>query len=231
MNNDDDNMDDAERAIADRLAKLGRAPVDASGLKCRLDAKIDEEATKPRESGDASPRARRWRVPLAWAALVLIGVGVAAFLWLQPSDRPRTITPVELASIHEHYHEGGNSPTAVTSVGEANTVMAQKWAAAPRFPDVKGAVVEACCLYELPGCRVACLHLKSKEQNVTVVVGNARDLHLSGTEDVQLEGQTLAVGGAGSINVVSPPDPERFIALVSTLPRADLARLATSLRH
>ncbi len=232
MNDNDDNIDDAERAIAERLAKLGRMPVDASGLKSRLEAKIDEAANKIREAADAAiPRARRWRVPLACAALVLIGVGATAFLWLQTSDRPHILTPDELAIIHEHYHEGGKSLTAVTSVSEANAVMSKKWAAAPRFPEMEGTVVEACCLYELRDFRVACLHLKSQNQNVTVVVGNIRDLRLSDMEDVQLQGQKLAVGGAGLVNIVSPPDPERIIALVSNLPQADLVKLTASLHY
>ena len=232
MNEEDDNLDDVDRAITDRLAKLGREPVDTSGLKNRLDKLLDEESPAPDGTANAAiPYPSRRRIPLAWAALVLIGAILAAFLWLQTSNRPFEITPVKLADIHDHYHEHGNALTPVGSVDEANRQMTLQWASAPGFPEIEGASIDTCCLYELPNCRVACMHLKSKGQEVTVVVGNARDIKLSGMQLVQSDGRHLAIGASGPVNVVSPSDPDRFIALVSRMPSAELADLAKGLRR
>jgi len=232
MNEDDNNLDDADRAITDRLAKLGRKPVDTSGLKSRLDKLIDKEsAALDRPTNTAIPRPVRWRVPLALAALILIGASLAAFYWLQSSSPPFEITPIDLASIHDHYHEHGQSLTAVDNVGDANMQMTRQWASAPKFPEIEGTSIDACCLYDLTNCRVACMHIKSNGQDVTVVVGNARDLRLSGTQLVQANGLQLAVGASGPINIVSPSDPDRFIALVSRMPSDELKKLATNLRR
>ena len=236
MNDNDDNLDEADRAIADRLAKLGRAPVDTSGLKSRVESLLDKESNGASDPVIGTvPAARRWRVPVAWAALFLVGAVLAAFLWLQPASQPTgqpyTITPVELANIHAHYHEHGKSLTAVKNVGDANAEMIKQWAGAPRFPELAGIDIETCCLYELSSCRVTCLHLKSNGHDVTLVVGNARDLRLSDAQVVQSQGRQLTVGTAGSVHVVSPSDPERFVALVSSMPRADLTNLALTLRH
>lgn len=229
MKDNADNMDEGDREVVDRLAQLGRAPVDATDLKSRLEVLIDIEERPSSQLNMTMPLKKSWRVPLGWAAIVLISSSMAAYVLLTSNHTLNVVTPADLVRIHEHYHEKGMMLKSVNNVGDANSEMARQWASAPPFPVLEGAEIEACCLNELCGCRVACLHLKSNGQNVTMVVGNARDIRLAGTRDVESRGRQLAVAKAQQVNIVSLADPKRFIALISNLPQVDLINLATTI--
>lgn len=225
MADEQNNSEGIDRALEDRLAKLGKAKVDTSRLERKLEAAIP--------GGDSTGFRRIWqrRRFFVLAASLLLAAGVVALVILMRPAGSRIITANELVAIHEHYQEHGESRSSVSTVADANAVLAGKWSDAPHLPDVQGSAIVECCLHHLPDCRVACLHMKTATgSDVTLVVGHVRDLRAPQGNSFVSSGQVFSVHQVGAYHVLATESQNRFVALIADIPIVDLQAIAAAMK-
>ncbi|MBN4061235.1 hypothetical protein JYU15_02240, partial [bacterium AH-315-I18] len=132
--NNPNTEDRLNQATSTRLAELANRPVDTSRLAKQLEQVMRDETEH--EPAVLKMPQRFWR-PTSAAAVILIAVMIG-WMVIQGSSTPAIAAPAGLAQI---YHDVTNelSPHAkVSSIQEANRVLAAQASGAMLVPDLPG---------------------------------------------------------------------------------------------
>ena len=128
-----------DAALARRLARLGRKPVDTEALERRLDAAFmsldDGEQTEPVPLMSPPPhRLGHWLQPAAGLAAMLALV-LTLFFALSTSLPTASAAVVELTDLHRSVEEGRYAVPAAFSIEGVNQLIAEQRSGAAVLPE------------------------------------------------------------------------------------------------
>lgn len=224
MNSDDqEKLDgDFDEAIITRLARLRTMPVDTSRLDKALRSRIPQPQTKPRTF---------WLRPLhAVAASFVLLAALAAVLVLNASSGPALADATQMAQVHEDMVSGRIPVMQVSSIADANRMLAWQAPGTPALPQVPQEHVMACCMKSVHNKKMACVLLKDKDVPVTLAVANAAELKLPAAPMQERNGTTYRVQSVGKLSMVMTERNGKWLCLIGQLPAERLMDLATEVR-
>ena len=202
--NGNDIGDTLDRAVANRLARLGGMPVDTT----RLEHLISAQIPRPR-------RRHRWLRPVQAIAAGLIVLVTLAGVFLTMSGGPVLASTTQMAQMHEDLVAGRTPVMRVSSIEEANKLISEKSPQAPAFPGVPADHVMACCMKDIKNKKVACVLLEHDGVPITLVTANASDMRLPTSPTIQRDGVTYHVQSIGSLSMVMTERHKRWICMIS----------------
>ena len=215
-------LDEAVRA---RLARLATMPVDTSNLERRLRSVMAENG----------PTQDRWRLPQAWrsiaavAAAILVVATVRLFL-TSLGNTPAMAAPMDLARLHAEAIKSDAMTTAVTSVEQANRVLAGQWSDLPQLPAPAPGQLHACCIHDFMDSKVACLILRDGETPLTMVVGHAREFRPAEGRIVERGGRKFTLHEVNGLRMAMMHQDGRFVCLMGEVSEDRLLDIAESLK-
>jgi hypothetical protein len=139
------------------------------------------------------------------------------------------VAAADLARVHREVVEGkGVAP--VTSVDEANRMIAAMAEGLVTVPGVPAAHVHACCMKSVKDKKVACVLLKNEgEEPVTMTVAPADAMKSPRSPTVAVGGVTYHVEKVGDLTMVMTERHGRWVCLVSKAEQGKLIELAGKL--
>lgn len=215
-------LDDAVRA---RLARLATVPVDTSNLERRLRAVMAHNG----------PEYNRWRLPRAWrsltavAAAILVVVTVGLVL-MNLGNTPAMAAPMDLARLHAEAIKSDSMMTVVTSVEQANRVLAGQWSDLPQLPTPTSGQLHACCIHDFMDSKVACLILRDGQTPLTMVVGRAREFRPAEGRTVERGGRKFTLHEVNGLRMAMTHQGDRFVCLMGEVSEDRLLEIAEGLR-
>lgn len=215
-----------EQAVRGRLAKLSTTPVDMSRLAHQLDALMAKStASEP----------QRWCFPMVWrpvsaaAAAVLIAAAIGIIV-ATVGHSPAVAAPGHLAQLHAEAIRSDSMATAVSSVEEANRVLAGQWDDLPSIPIVDTATLHACCIHDFMDDRVVCLVLRDGFEPLTMVVGRARSFRPTKGREVIVGGRKYYIHRVDGLLMAMTQQDSRFVCLMGEVTEDRLLHIVGKLR-
>lgn len=225
MNTREDHHDQLDAATSERLAKLGRRPVDTTAIEQRLNAAMSESRVEP-----VTFHLRRWLSPVAGiAASLLIVVGV--YLAISSGGGQAQAAIVELSQLHHDIVAGRIPLTPAESTEQANAWIAEQAASAPQLPTDLGQVrVQSCCLADVQGDLVAIAVLRVDQKLITLVVADAPNFaHEMGTV-IEIDGRRYFGHELNGVNMMMANNGSRWLCVMGDVSYEALARIAAEAR-
>ena len=167
-------QDRLDRATSARLAKLASRPVDTSELERRLEQALGNDIAQ--EPVKTALRLQAWWRPITAAAAAILIVVTIGWLALDGGASPAMAAPAELAQIHFDVAKGLSPHLEVTSVEEANQLLAKQSNGMVPVPELPGAIRSVLS----PPARIHDADLRLIDldgQLITVAVADGAKLH------------------------------------------------------
>jgi hypothetical protein len=214
--------DEADDALAKRLARLSQRPIDTSRLEPRVKA-IVGAVPSPK-------RLREYITPYqaAAAGLLLVVAVIAVFVAMR--SRPLLASPAELARIHANNAAGEPDAKSVDSIAAAGQVIRSGWAGCPNLPELSLGEVTSCHVHVMGRKRLSCLALQLDGQTVTMAVAHVTDMRLPDAPFVTRDGIHYFVQSHGNTNIVIADRNGVWLCLIASLPSERLVETAATLR-
>lgn len=218
-----------DQATSARLERLAARPVDLTNLQSQLAATIvgDRE-----NQNDRSPLASPWRAwwrPLAGiAAAVLIALTVSLFV-IETSSTPAMAGPATLAQIHFDVVNGLAPSLTVSSVEEANRLLADQANGVVPVPDLPG-VMKSCCLQQIDGATLTCALIEKDGLLITVAIADGAKLHSMHGKTLTRGNRTFIAHTANGINMVMFHHSDRWLCVMGEVEFEALADVAEKIR-
>lgn len=215
-------LDEAMRA---RLSRLASVPVDTSKLKLRLSAAMAEDA----------PAQSQWRLSQVWrpvsavAAAILIVVMVG-FILMSLGNSPAMAAPNDMARLYSEANHSGSMLTPITSIDQANRLLAGQWSDLPQLPAPEAGQLHACCIHDFMDRKVACLILQDGQTPLTLVVGHAREFRPAEGRVVERNGRKFTLHDVNGLRMAMTQQGGTFICLMGDTSEDRLLDLASSLK-
>lgn len=222
------NQDRLEQATAERLAKLAARPVDTSRLEHRLELAIGREMGQQDDDSSLGGSAAWWRPFLGVAAAVLMALSVG-WLVLQPGASTAMAAPAELAKIHYDVINSLTPHHSVSSVEEANQLLADQSAGFVKLPPLPG-LMQSCCLHDLDGETLTCALIERNGELITVAIAPAGDLHAPQGEVLERDGRTYNIHRANGITMVMTTEAERWLCVMGEIDSETLMDVASQIK-
>lgn len=224
---DGSKQDRLEQATVGRLAKLAVRPVDTSRLERRLEIAMGLEADTEDSTPPLGGGAAWWRPIRGIAAAVLITVSVG-WLVLQPGASTAMAAPAELAKIHFEVINSLTPHHLVSSIEEANQLLADQSKGFIELPPLPG-TVQSCCLHELAGQTVTCALIERDGQLITVAIAEANDLRSPEGNTLVHEGRTYTTHKANGIVMVMTNQSGRWLCVMGEIEAETLVEIAAEI--
>lgn len=219
--------DRLDLATAGRLAKLASRPVDTSRLERKLEIAMGLESDGQVNPPPLGGGAAWWRPLLSVAAAVLIAVSVG-WLVLQPGASTAMAAPAELAQIHFEVINSLTPHHLVSSVEEANQLLADQSAGFIELPPLPG-TVQSCCLHEVAGETLTCALIEHDGQLITVAIAEAGDLHSPEGQALERNGRIYTIHKANGITMVMTNESGRWLCVMGEIEAEALVNIATEI--
>lgn len=219
------NEDHFDTELRDRLAALGRRPVDTSKLREQLEARVAVESSSPRQPRRFLPS---WRPLLAAAAAVLLLV--ATSLMLTTGSSVAVASPTQLAGLYRQVVAQSPTNRTVHSILAANRLIAGEAAHTPSLPHQVTGHVSSCCLLRLHGKPIAAVHLKCRGHSVSLMVAYSNAVTFPMGRIVRHAGHRFVVSKDDGLNMVMTHHDKRWLCVASDLSRQQLLDLAAAIR-
>ncbi|HEX8340409.1 MAG TPA: hypothetical protein VF624_05825 [Tepidisphaeraceae bacterium] len=227
MPDNDHEHDDAwDAAVAARLGRLRRIPVDTAPLRGAVAAEMDAAGA----TTDRSWWARTTRPVRAVAASLLLVASVVAVVMLTASSGSVYARADEMAAMHRELVNGNGGVMKVDSVDAAQRALSHQWAMSPDLPDLPEKHVMACCLRKMNNKRIACVLLDDAGTPVSMMVADGGDVKHAATTTLVRGGTTFYVETADDLNMVATQRDGRWVCLIGERSVERLMELAGSLR-
>lgn len=216
---------DPDEAVRTRLAKLANIPEDTSSLERRLqDAMADNPLVRPQWRFS---QAFRPLAAVAAAVVVIVTVGLAL---ISLGNTPAMAAPNDLARLHIETNKVGAMTTPITSIEQANRVLAGQWSDLPQLPASASRQLHACCIHDFMDQKVACLILRDGQTPLTLVLGKAREFRPSEGRIVERDGRKFTLNEVNGVRMVMTQQSGSFVCLMGDVSTDRLLDLAAGLR-
>jgi hypothetical protein len=231
----DNDSERLERATSARLARLGARPVDTTDLERRLERAIAAEVEPDRGNAAGIERPslpaawrRGWRLITSSAAVVLIVVTIG-WLVLDGGTSPAMAAPAELAQIHYDVANGLSPHLKVSSVAEANQLLADQSNGVVPVPELPG-VMMSCCLHQHAGTTLTCALIERDGQLITVAIADGAKLHSPHDKTITRGNRQFVAHTANGINMVMAHAGDRWLCVMGEVDFEQLADVAVKVR-
>jgi hypothetical protein len=203
-----------DRAMADRLAKLGAMPVDTSRLAKRVEAQVPR-----RNEPQRSLRLHRWMRPVRAVAASLLILGLIAGIIISSSSGPAMASTRDLLRVHQEVIAGTNHAVAVQSIASANSALARQWPGAPPLPQVSGkdgmsCCVMSCCVHQIGHQKIACAAMTIDGAPVSMTVADAHKIKMPRGKTIERDGASYVVDADQGVNMVMTERNGRWACLM-----------------
>lgn len=222
---DHPSSNELDSATSSRLARLATMPVNTSNLDHRLHAALESNAL----DRSRSPRPRLVRFLATAAASIAILITVGLFL-TNLGNTPVLASPTNLARIHAEAIDHRKSESTVTTVEQANRVLAGQWSDTPLLPTPSAGQLRACCVHSFKDRKVACLILDDGGTPLTMVVGHARDIRCPNGHVVERGGRKFTLHEVKDLRMVMTEHDGRYVCLMGEVPEDRLLELAEGIK-
>lgn len=216
-----------DRATSDRLAKLASRPVDTSRLERRLDVALREEAIDE-PAAELSLMWRRWWRPVTSAAAALVIMTTVGWLVLDVGTSRVMAAPAELAQIHYDVTNGLSPHLKVSSVAEANQLLADQSNGMVPMPMLPGAL-RSCCLHQHAGTTLTCAMIECDGQLITVAIADGAKLHSPQGHTITRDGRQYVAHTANGINMVMTHAGTRWLCVMGEASTEQLVEVAAQI--
>ena len=225
-------QDRLDRATSQRLAKLATRPVDTSRLQRRLEAAMHEVTSD--DTASAAPRLtlaswQRWWRPITSAAAAILIVVTIGWLALDGGTSPAIAAPAELAQIHYDVANGLAPHLKVSSVEEANQLLADQSNGVVPVPELPG-VMMSCCLHLHGGTTLTCALIERDGQLITVAIADGAKLHSPHGKTLTRGDRKFIAHTANGINMIMVHEGNRWLCVMGEVDFEQLADVAAEVR-
>lgn len=222
-----DNIQDRlDQATSTRLSKLASLPVDTSHLARQLETILCNETEHDEPIVLRMPRRVWWR-PTSAAAVILITV-MLGWLVIQ-GNTPAIAAPAGLAQIHYDISHDLSLQMKVTSVEQANKLLAAQASGAIPVPDLPGQM-QSCCLHQHEGVTLTCVTLQHGDNLITVALADGKKLHCPEGETVIRDGREFCTHKVDKINMVMAHENGRWLCVMGDVDMKELLAVAQGIR-
>ena len=224
--------DRLDRATSERLAKLATRPVDTSRLEQRLEAAMCEAIVEDAASTQPIVRIaawQRWWRPVTSAAAAILIVVTIGWLALDGGTSPAMAAPAELAQIHYDVANGLAPYLKVSSVDEANQLLADQSNGVVPVPELPG-VMMSCCLHQHAGTTLTCALIERDGQLITVAIADGAKLHSPHGKTMTRGGRQFIAHTANGINMVMAHEGDRWLCVMGEVDFEQLVELAAAIK-
>lgn len=223
----DEPFDQLEHATSQRLARLAARPVDTMHLQRRLDKVLAAEAGSATSNGSTAWQ-RWWRPISSAAAAILIGLTLGWFA-LESGTSPAMAAPTELAKIHFEVANGLAPHLEVSSVAEANQLLADQINGVVAVPQLPG-TMKSCCLHAHAGTMLTCALIEQDGRLITVAMADGAKLHSPKGQTLTRGGRTFFAHTTNGINMVMAHEGDRWLCVMGELDFDELADVAAQIK-
>jgi len=222
-----DEQERLEHATSARLARLANRPMDTSHLESRIERSLHDSTED--ESTPLSLSWRRWWRPVASIAAVLAIALTIGWLLIDGGTSPAMAAPTELAQIHYDVARGLTPHLKVSTVAEANELLARQADGMVPVPDLPGAM-KSCCLHPYAGTTLTCALIEQDGQLITVAVASGKMLHSPEGTAIHRGGRQFTAHAANGINMVMAHEGDRWLCVMGEADTEQLIEIAVDIR-
>jgi hypothetical protein len=219
--------DRLDRATSARLAKLAGRPVDTSRLEQSLEQALRSETGR---EPDTSPLPfRRWWRPITTAAAAILIVVTIGWLALDGGTSPAMAAPSELAQIHFDVTNDLAPHLKVSSVAEANQLLADQSNGFVPIPELPGELL-SCCLHQHVGATLTCALIELDGHLITVAMADGAKLHSPDGRAMTRDGKRFVAHTVNGINMVMANEGDRWLCVMGDATTQELLDVAVKIR-
>jgi hypothetical protein len=222
-----------DRATSARLAKLASRPVDTSRLERRLETAMREVAVEGGVSAP-SPAARmawrRWWRPVTSAAAAILIITAIGWLALDVGTSPAMAAPAALAQIHFDVAKGLAPHLEVSSVDEANQLLADQSNGVVPIPELPG-TLKSCCLHPLAGTTLTCALIERDGQLITVAIADGATIRSPHGKTITRGDRQFIAHTANGINMVMAFKGDRWLCVMGDTSTEQLLDVAARITY
>ena len=145
-------------------------------------------------------------------------------------NTPAMAAPMDLARLHAEAIKSDAMATAVTSVEQANRVLAGQWSDLPQLPAPASGQLHSCCIHDFMDSKVVCLILRDGQTPLTMVVGHAREFRPAEGRIVERGGRKFTLLEVNGLRMAMTHQGDRFVCLMGEVSEDRLLEIAEGLR-
>lgn len=222
---DPGSQSELDREVRSRLARLASIPVDTSRLQRQLQSALSPDLLQTQRRRWSHP----WRSLTAAAAAILI-VATTAIILVNAGNSPAMASPSDLARLHAQTLLQESMATTVTSLEQANRVLAGQWSDLPQIPAPESAKLHSCCIHDFMDSKIACIILRDGQTPLTMVVGHARQFRPAKGNVVQRGGRSFTLHQVNGLRMAMTQQGGRFVCLMGEVSEERLLSIAENLK-
>ncbi len=222
---------DSERSSLDaatsaRLRMLAGRPVDTRRLDRRLQEAMRQQRAKPQP---VLFLAQWWRPMASLAAAVMI-MAVVGWWVLGGGSAVAVASPEAMARIQYDMTHGMTPAMKVTTLAQANAMLARQASDAKAMPADLPGQVQSCCLHQVAGARLSCVLMEHEGQLISVAVADGAKLRAPQGPTVKRHGTTFTLQSAHGINMVMARKEGRWLCVMGAAKMDDLLDVASGIK-
>jgi hypothetical protein len=233
------NHERLDQATSARLALFGMRAVDTARLEQALEKAMAPEGgtigrINPASAAGAAGSSmdgvwRRWWRPITSAAAAILIVMTIGWLALDGGTSAAMAAPAELAQIHYDVANGLTPHLKVSSVNQANQLLADQSNGVVPVPQLPG-VMMSCCLHEHAGATLTCALIETEDGLITVAIADGAKLHSPRGNMIRRGDRQLIAHAANGINMVMAHEGDRWLCVMGEVDFERLADVAAEIR-
>lgn len=215
-----------------RLAQLANRPVDTARLESQLHTYLTGQQAPAGNAASSRTLLFPWwaSAALGAAAVIILVVTIGWIVFQNPSTRA-VAAPTDLAQIHFDITRGLAPHLTVSTVDEANRLLAEQSSGARLMPENLPGQIMSCCLHQYAGTMLSCVLIEQNGQLVTVALADGAKMHSPKDGDsTQHSGREFVVHHANGITMVMAHENGRWLCVMGEASREMLIEIAAGIR-
>ncbi|MBL1219124.1 MAG: hypothetical protein D8M59_16730 [Planctomycetes bacterium] len=217
-----------DQVTSSRLARLANRPVDTSHLEDQLQATL--RATVEPDPPARALRFPQWMTAALSAAAVVVLVLSIGWMLFQKTAAPAVAAPADLAQIHFDITRGLSPHLTVSTVDEANRLLAEQSSGARPMPKNLPGQIMSCCLHQYAGTTLTCALIDQGGQLITVALADGQQLKSPSGERMVRDDRQLTVHYANGITMVMAHENGRWLCVMGEASNETLIRIAAAVQ-
>ena len=221
-----DECDRLDRATAARLRALAGRPVDTTGVERGLARALRNETIQ--ETDVLHVTWQRWWRPITTAAAAILVVVTMGWMMLEGGPSPAVAAPAELAQIHFDVAHGLSPHLKVSTVAQANQLLADQSNGVIPVPALPGAI-QSCCLHHYASTTLTCAMIERDGRLITIAIADGAKLHSPAGQVITKNGRAFIAHTANGINMVMTNEADRWLCVMGDVPMEQLVAVAADI--